>query len=266
MTLHGVSFHPKAIDRRFACAIDAIGESVFAQQLLVFLNDAIQAEHCVLYRFGDDDLAVLGAASVDGTERACVNSERYRRNFWRRDAVFSSLVSRVSGYASEVACVPAEQVADPEFRQQLFLAQGLSGRAMLIGNRRSGLYGISLFRHTTQGFFNEAENNLIASLADVLVSCVAKHDTMLLNMRNSHASSLLSIERLEDRIRESAPALTNRECQVCARLVFGLEMKEAAKDLGISPESAVTYRKRAYLRLGIGTRAEFLHYLLRDTH
>jgi DNA-binding CsgD family transcriptional regulator len=251
-----------AVDRRFSHALDAIGQAPFARQLLAYLNEAVRAEHCVLYRFGEEDLEVLGAASVDGTELAGVNSERYRRSFWRRDAVFAGLQNRICGYASEVACVPAEEIADPKFRQELFFSQGLSGRAMLVGDRGTGLYGVSLFRRSTLGFFSEAESSTIVALADILVSCVAKHCMVVRDSRQTADSSFASIEGIERRILEIAPTLTNRERQVCARLVFGLEVKEIAKDLEISPESAVTYRKRAYLRLDIETRAELLRCLL----
>lgn len=39
-------------------------------------------------------------------------------------------------------------------------------------------------------------------------------------------------------------------------------MKEIARVLGISSETGVTYRKRAFLRLGVANRAELLRRLL----
>jgi DNA-binding CsgD family transcriptional regulator len=264
LTVGSPSFaHP--VDRQLARAVDELGRTSFAPQLLSYLNAMVRADHCVLYRFDADEPEILGAASMDGTRLAGLNSQRYKREFWRRDTVLTRLTGQICGYASEVACVPSDQIEDPEFRHELFHAQGLSGRAMLIGDRESGLYGLSLFRRSQLGFFSLAETEAIASQADMLVSCIAKHGTLLRRTQES-ASLLLSIGRIEARMHEMAPALTARERQVCARLIYGLEVKEAAKELGISPESAVTYRKRAFLRLGVSTRAELLRELLRCDH
>jgi hypothetical protein len=70
-------------------------------------------------------------------------------------------------------------VSDPEFRHELFHTQGLAGRAMLVGGRGSGLYGDSLFREQTAGFFSESEKQAIQSIADTLISCVARHHDLM---------------------------------------------------------------------------------------
>lgn len=78
---------------------------------------------------------------------------------------------------SQVACVAAEQVSDPEFRHELFVRQRLAGRAILVGERNNKLYGVSLFRDEAAGFYSQPVRAAIQSLADTLISCVAKHTT-----------------------------------------------------------------------------------------
>ena len=94
-------------------------------------------------------------------------------------------------------------------------------------------------------------------MADLLVSVVAKHDEAL-SQRAQVMQMLSSVERLQKAFETTGAHLTERECQVCARIVYGLSMKEIARDLGISPDSAVTYRKRAFLRLDVADRAALL--------
>lgn len=43
-----------------------------------------------------------------------------------------------------------------------------------------------------------------------------------------------------------------------------MSMKEIARDLGITAETSVTYRKRAYLHLKVGDRSELLRRLLEN--
>ena len=140
------------------------------------------------------------------------------------------------GYRSEVASVAAENVADAEFRHELFHTQGLAGRAMLVGERGSGLYGVSLFREQSAGFFSESENQAIQSIADTLISCVAKHHDLL--ARDTSLCALFSsVDELASRFAAIPAALSRRECEVCARIVYGMSMKEIARDLGITAET-----------------------------
>lgn len=242
-------------------ALDAVGGSVLAPTLLGELGSSVGAEHCVLFRFGEDDLEVLGCASSDSTEMARRNSDLYRRHFWRRDSTYLGLKGRLCGYKAVVSCLPAEQISDPRFRRELIVDQGLAGRALLVGERGGALYGLSMFRRREAGFFSADERSAIDSMSDLLVSLVAKHAQTLL--RQNSVSRLLScVPELESAFAAAGARLSERECQVCARIVYGLAMKEIARDLGVTPESVVTYRKRAFLRLDVADRAALLRRLL----
>lgn len=95
----------------------------------------------------------------------------------------------------------------------------------------------------------------------MLISCVAKHHDLL--ARDTGLSALFSsVGELSSRFAAIPSSLSKRECEVCARIVYGMSMKEIARDLGISSETGVTYRKRAFLRLGVANRAELLRRLL----
>jgi DNA-binding CsgD family transcriptional regulator len=241
--------------------LDEIGRQTLAPTLLNYLTAAVGAEHCVLYRFDEDDLEVLGVASASGGNMAANNSARYRREFWRRDATFLGLKRDLRGYQSEVSCLAAEQIIDPQFRHEMILTQQLAGRAMLLGERNSQLFGVSLFRGQQTGFFSTSERQAIESLADMLISCVAKHNDVLARA-DSLQSVFSSIEELEANFKALPLGLSQRECEVCARIAYGLSMKEIARDLDISANSGVTYRRRAYQRLGATNRSELVRQLL----
>ncbi|WP_416365582.1 LuxR C-terminal-related transcriptional regulator [Paraburkholderia terrae] len=60
----------------------------------------------------------------------------------------------------------------------------------------------------------------------------------------------------------AALSLTAREVQVGARYLYGVSTSGIASDLGIGNETVVTYRKRLYERLSIGSRRELLLWYL----
>ena len=215
----------------------------------------------MLFHFGANDLDVLGFASADGTAMAGHNSDRYRREFWRSDGTYAELKGRLCGYRAAVSCLAAEQISDQRFRRELILDQGLAGRALIVGERAGRLYGLSMFRGHAAGFFSADEHTAIESMSDLLVSMVAKHAEAV-SQRLSVTPLLSSVDAMESAFRSMGARLSERESQVCARIVYGMAMKEIARDLGITPESAVTYRKRAFLRLDVADRAALLRRLL----
>ena len=127
--------------------------------------------------------------------------------------------------------------------------------------RACKLYGVSFFRDRSAGFFSPSERQVIRSLADTLISCVAKHNDVLVHDA-SLCALFASVEELASSFAGIPARLTARECEVCARIVYGMSMKEIARDLDISAESGITYRKRAYLRLRVTSRSELLRRLL----
>ena len=58
-------------------------------------------------------------------------------------------------------------------------------------------------------------------------------------------------------------ALTPREQEVCRRILSGSSSEAISQALGISLHSTLTYRKRAYERLGISSQSELFAIVLR---
>ena len=65
------------------------------------------------------------------------------------------------------------------------------------------------------------------------------------------AATALTTAQLEERFARRCPALTRRERQICARAAIGLSVEATAIELGIAKTSVVTFRQRAYRRLGV---------------
>ncbi len=66
----------------------------------------------------------------------------------------------------------------------------------------------------------------------------------------------------EQRLAADFPQLTPRERQVCARTVAGWSAASTATSLGLTRASVLTYRQRAYHKLGFSRAADFLERLV----
>ena len=65
-----------------------------------------------------------------------------------------------------------------------------------------------------------------------------------------------------DRLRLLEPNMPKRETEVCAAITLGMTSEAIALNLGISVNTVLTYRKRAYARLGISCQNELLRLVL----
>ena len=58
-----------------------------------------------------------------------------------------------------------------------------------------------------------------------------------------------------------APQLSPREIEVCVRIMLGITSEGIGIDLGISRNTVLTYRKRAYARLNISSQNQLFRLL-----
>ena len=64
------------------------------------------------------------------------------------------------------------------------------------------------------------------------------------------------------RLAAVAPSLSARERDVCALIASGLTSEGIALELGVGINTVLTYRKRAYARLGISSQNELMRILM----
>ena len=174
--------------------VDSLGTSAFEAQLLEFLNQASGADHCVVYRFGDGEMRVLGAASLNGTDLARTNALRYaREGFWQRDPVVIDAERSPPAEGSKLVRVEPQQISDPELREHFYLRPQMREKVFISGERDGYLYGVSIFRTNEAGRFSEEDLHRLAQSADFLISCFAKHAGIALD-RKSAAAEFASVE------------------------------------------------------------------------
>ena len=93
--------------------------------------------------------------------------------------------------------------------------------------------------------------------ADVMLALLAQHDAHRPPVRNAAPDDLY-----RRRLRQIAPQLAGRELDVCIGIVQGRCSEAIALALGISINTVLTYRKRAYARLGISSHNELMRLVL----
>jgi DNA-binding CsgD family transcriptional regulator len=160
-------------------------------------------------------------------------------------------VRGLSGADDCAVMTDTSPAAGPEF-------QYAPGQVSLHLRENGRTITLSAFRRGEGGGFNEAELKRLSRSADLLMAFVVRHSE--LNPPAPRPAQRpapgLSVEQATTLVRALGANLPRRELEVCARILRGLTMEAVALDLGIGVSSAITYKRRAYARLGITGTAE----------
>ena len=144
---------------------------------------------------------------------------------------------------------PAD-IASPAFRRRVFDDAGIIERVSIIQRGGEGWRVMSVARHASDGCFSESELSSLIGLAFLVLPMLP------LNRRKQALPLPLTVAQLEERFASRHGNLTSRERQVCARAALGMSVDATAQDLGIARTSVLTYRQRAYQRLGVTSALE----------
>jgi DNA-binding NarL/FixJ family response regulator len=242
--------------------IEAIATDRLGDQLLALLHDECGVDHCSVFSFRGERLERLASASLDGTDTALNQVTLYLQGqHWRQDPTITearrrSVDATTSLIRSNIAALPAG-----DLRDVIYGRTSIQERIMICGTRGDEVFGISALHSDQQGAFSERQIARLEALADTLISVLAKHAEIMRRPAKA-AVNLTSLPEIVAKISAAPEVFPRREAEVCARILYGLSTTGIALDIGIGEESVVTYRKRAFFRLGIATRRELLLWYL----
>ena len=143
------------------------------------------------------------------------------------------------------------------YRKIFFEHAGIVDKVAIAVWVGSTCFYVNFYRTAAQGRFSNEEAGRLSSVAPVVGAMVARH------CQEDVAADPL--QKLQTLFAVSAPLanLTRREKDVCLRILSGYSSEAISADLGISRHSTLTYRKRAYDKLGISSQNELFGIVLR---
>lgn len=242
-----------------ASVISAVGTPGFSSELLSFLHRATGAEHYTAFQLGYAAPRRILSLSLDGSDTAIRQSALYTSGgFWREDPVINEARSCLSSRETTLLCMDIEKLPSGAFRDVLYGRANIRERLMICGGPPDQKFGLSILRCAGKGCLTSGELRRISRVASIILSLIAKHNRITYQVGGA-ATTLTSLAEIE---RSIASAFPRREAEVCARILYGISGAGIALDLGISEQTVMTYRKRAYDRLGIGSQRELLLWYL----
>ncbi|PAK05659.1 hypothetical protein CJO67_23030 [Burkholderia ubonensis] len=226
------------------------------------LFDAFRREmrvrQVVLFQFSDpSSIASLAARDDRDDHSALLLVQKYFRRYHAFDP-FRKLCTAAPTRNVEWMRFTVKEIAEDEYSQRMFVDPGIVGKLSVIVQRPDGAICLSLYRDKEEGDFCPDDLNVIDNVKAPLAAAIERHAEL---MPASRSQNLMRIALLLQSGRGPF-ILSQREAQVCARIVSGYSNEAIALDLMLSVHSVRTYRKRAYWKLGVTSQNELFSIIL----
>lgn len=222
--------------------LDSLGEESFLEGFLAWVNAALGADQCMLFFCaGGKSVSTLlyKDFAQDESARALAQSYISERRYMQ-DPNFALLKQCAPGQLHVLHLDHFSPEMGPAYRRRFFDEPGFRDKLSIIRGHESGNYYLNLYRRA--GNFSDvfAQREDETAAARLLSGLLVKHYQINQKMLAQGPLAFLS----------------HREQQVCQAVLQGKKNEIIADELGVALNSVVTYRKRAYEKLGISSRAQ----------
>jgi DNA-binding CsgD family transcriptional regulator len=255
MKLVRVRNEPDATDPLLAmCLVEAVGAKDFAARLLAALERNLPASHCTVFALRSSGrVEAISSASGIGEVATLTAVEYMRRGFDTQDSNMVWLSRRKPGKSRQfwVGHQHADEVQDEEYRRLCYGEPGIRERLSLLSVFPDGhRVALSLYRNHSYDDYAPQDFEWIGKQAAFIAAAVMRH--VQLQRRPTRT------EKLNQQLMS---ALSARERELVSHVIAGRTTKEAARLMGVSLTTAITYRYRAFQHLGIRTHRELISLL-----
>ncbi|WP_414447942.1 helix-turn-helix transcriptional regulator [Burkholderia sp. 22PA0099] len=244
--------------------IDSVGTPEFVPRLTVLLNEIVPVNVVHIERSRTDsampsgfraEWVGSGGVGMDTSTIADVMTLYYDR-FYDRDPLFAGIRGEVGTLlvVRDVGAIPPG-----EFRQRLYDEVQIAHECVLARGTRHAQHSIALERDTRQPAFSLAEMQRFRTVSDCLFPLLELHASTTAARRIAHFTPHLHpLAQFDARIARDGLRLSKREYEICAHLIGGKTVPEAADILSVRVATAESYVKRAFAKLGVRTKRELV--------
>jgi len=234
--------------------IASVGCPSFSQSLMKTGKEIVEADYCTLFAFPEaGDPSCLVATGVESPGAAMQASKSYLRDHWRSDPI---LKDRQLGHQRTIYHAFSNEFADVRYRRDCFDIPKISDRLTLVFRESKTLLRMSFYRYSRRYSFGLSETDRLRNAWRLFQEAARRHLLLSNELGIDPATGRPSLRVMSVRLQHMDRGLSEREIEVCSRILLGLTAEGISHELGIGLTSVITYRKRAYGKLGISSQSE----------
>jgi DNA-binding CsgD family transcriptional regulator len=234
-----------------ARVIPAIGRPEFPSLMLSVYGELAGCELCSAFSWEPERGPTLLFAAGEhprGSGFALSASQAYTQKYWQSDAALGRDRLHDRPGLSFVRTTAAD-IRDADYRRDCYQSGGIRERLTLFDARFPAI-SVSGYRSDARGPTAAPVARWMADAGPTLLAAVRRHHELLELARQTVLSP--SLEAVVQWARKRG--LSAREAEVVAGLTLGQTQAEIAGYVGLSVNSVVTYRRRAYQKLKVADR------------
>jgi DNA-binding CsgD family transcriptional regulator len=253
---------------RLVASVGSHDRTALAAAMLGSARRCIDVHRCTIFSFeAERSPRLISGASLADEWSVFRTGARYIREFFQYDGIQQAMRERAAAVPPASRRQPprlllqrqrACDIVHGDYREACYVSQGVAERAsVLIRTARDCWIATHLYRSTSAPRFSDTEIEAFSGLAPLLAASAAQHYAADTDGETVYRGAITAD------IGALCPALTVREREVLLRLLDGLTTERIAADLDIRPTTVVTYRTRAYEKIGVRSRRELFAHVLR---
>lgn len=236
-------------------AVLAIGRPEFPTVLIETLRRQADVGHCMVFSLTREGAAscLLDAGNIPiGNDLGAAYAGQFHASDPNRDALFEGKARA----APILLPAFAPRMYSARYRKIFFQDSGIVDKFATAIWVEGTCFYVNFYRIASQGRFSPVQLERLQTIAPTIGASVARHFQETTPRSDQDIAALFAT-------RAPLSELTAREQEVCRGILAGLSSEAISQQLGISLHSTLTYRKRAYDRLGISSQNELFAIVLR---
>ncbi len=236
--------------------IAALGRPDFPRRLFQAARKFTDCHQVTSFAFGGArSPRLLFAENVDDEPVSRHIAKRYIAEYWRFDPANRVAADAAPDAACRTMLIEADDIAHESYREHCYAAVKLNNRMTILRATEGNVIRVNFYRGRGSRDFDRGLE-AVAAAGDMLIALLARHDAWAAAALFGH-----DFEYLE-RLHYICPSLPKRELEVCALIMRGFSSEAIALKLGISLNTVLTFRRRAYARLRISSQNELMRLVL----
>lgn len=217
----------------FSTCLQSIGTPGFNTNFLQLIEQVIKADQCMVFSYKTSRPQCYLTYNERHAKGAQNMVQTYLRDGFKHDPLRAAVEQVRETGETQILTVDPSEAPEP------FDAAGIGDRLTVISRRDEDVIAMNFFRFRENGRFSVSENRLRLDFWNAVAQ------TVLLHFSDRHAS----------RLRSPLNSLSAREKEICEGMLRGLTADAIAWELDVAPSTVMTYRKRAYEKLGINSKS-----------
>ncbi|NUU42585.1 helix-turn-helix transcriptional regulator [Tardiphaga robiniae] len=248
----------------FADTVGAIGTLGFDEILLKAVNSVVTVDHLTVLTYrANEKLQTLSIASRIDLAQARSLTRDYVAHLHVFDPNFPDItkLSRSRSRRIIVRRHDRSRLRTKAYQQRFYSTVGIVDKVSYLWRLGDVAFYVNLYRTLRTGHYAENELRKLSEIARMVASLVRMHGG---RKRLETALATGNFGELSTRLVELlGPHLTAREQAVLSCILMGMHTEGIALSLHVKPSSVITFRKRAYAKLGIASQPELFARCLR---